>query len=360
MKELFVSVILPIYKVEKYIHQCMDTILKQDYERMEIILVDDGSPDNCPSICDEYARRDSRIKAIHKKNGGLVSAWKCGLENSSVEAEYVAFVDPDDWISDGYIRALVEAQSKTDADVVAAAFVRAKLGGLELCRNVVTPKTYTGNACSEELYPVLLNTGNFEERGIHMSRWGKLIRKQILMSNLQYVSSTTTYSEDVSIMLPVLLDARTIAVIDDERCLYYYRYNPDSMAIAYDRNMLRSVENTRSALLKACDDKGVPQLKDQVYANYLAASVQYFKNELMNPEGFACARKNIRAYVQKESVQYAIEHVEWKHYRKLNVIIIRAMRSYKWLNEFCVTGMLYCLKQLRIKRYRKISNRSNG
>ena len=91
-----ISVIVPIYKVEQVLKRCVDSILSQTYENLEIILVDDGSPDQCPSICDAYARQDARIKVVHKKNGGLTSAWKEGVRHA--EGEWLGFVDSDDWI----------------------------------------------------------------------------------------------------------------------------------------------------------------------------------------------------------------------------------------------------------------------
>ena len=90
MNEL-ISVIVPIYNVEKYLHQCLKSIINQTYKNLEIILVDDGSPDNCPKICDEYSRKDKRIKVIHKENGGLSSARNAGLD--VVTGEYISFID---------------------------------------------------------------------------------------------------------------------------------------------------------------------------------------------------------------------------------------------------------------------------
>ena len=89
-----ISVIVPIYKVEQVLKRCVDSILSQTYENLEIILVDDGSPDQCPAICDAYARQDARIKVVHKKNGGLTSAWKEGVRHA--EGEWLGVVDSDD------------------------------------------------------------------------------------------------------------------------------------------------------------------------------------------------------------------------------------------------------------------------
>ncbi|HEY8803664.1 MAG TPA: glycosyltransferase, partial [Clostridium sp.] len=96
MQNPLISIIVPIYKVEVYIRNCVDSILNQTYKNLEIILVDDGSPDNCGNICEEYSSKDKRIKVIHKKNGGLSSARNAGLDIAS--GEYIGFIDSDDWI----------------------------------------------------------------------------------------------------------------------------------------------------------------------------------------------------------------------------------------------------------------------
>ena len=100
-----VSVIVPIYNVEKYLEKCIESIVNQTYKNLEIILVDDGSQDNCPAMCDEWTQKDSRIKVIHKKNGGLSSARNAGLEVSN--GEYISFVDSDDWLDENTFEELL-------------------------------------------------------------------------------------------------------------------------------------------------------------------------------------------------------------------------------------------------------------
>lgn len=110
-----VSVIVPVYKVEKYLHKCMDSILAQTYTELEILLVDDGSPDNCPAICDEYAQKDGRIRVIHKKNGGLSDARNAALD--VMTGRYVTFVDSDDYIPPDAVETLYNALIENDADL---------------------------------------------------------------------------------------------------------------------------------------------------------------------------------------------------------------------------------------------------
>lgn len=116
MNEL-ISVIVPIYKVEAYLDECVQSIVDQTYPHLEIILVDDGSPDSCGSMCDEWAKRDARIKVIHKPNGGLSDARNAGLEIAS--GDYIAFVDSDDWIEPGMYEKMLSALVKEEADICA-------------------------------------------------------------------------------------------------------------------------------------------------------------------------------------------------------------------------------------------------
>ena len=119
MKPL-ISVIVPVYKSEKYLDKCVESIVNQTYKNLEIILVDDGSPDNCPQICDEWAKRDSRIKAIHKENGGVSSARNAGLDNSS--GEYIGFVDGDDFIENDFYEFLYDNLAENSADISFCSF----------------------------------------------------------------------------------------------------------------------------------------------------------------------------------------------------------------------------------------------
>lgn len=112
---VLISVILPIYKVEKYLQRCVESIINQTYTNLEIILVDDGSPDGCPTICDDYATKDQRVKVVHKKNGGLSDARNAGT--MCANGKYIAYVDPDDVVSSDYIEYLYRLTENGQYDI---------------------------------------------------------------------------------------------------------------------------------------------------------------------------------------------------------------------------------------------------
>lgn len=134
MNQGLVSIIVPVYKAEKYIHQCIDSLLAQTYSNIEVILVDDGSPDNCGKICDEYAAKDYRVKVIHQQNGGVSVARQTGIDHAT--GEYSIHADPDDWVELNMIEELVAKAVADNADMVICDFYReSKSDRIHVCQN---------------------------------------------------------------------------------------------------------------------------------------------------------------------------------------------------------------------------------
>lgn len=141
MQEDLISVILPIYKVEKYIKKCIESVINQTYTKLEIILVDDGSPDKCGDICNEYSKKDTRIKVIHKENGGLSDARNAGIKEAT--GKYIAFIDPDDYVDSNYIKILYENIINTDSDISICFFKEVSEDN-----NILNKETITNNVTS--------------------------------------------------------------------------------------------------------------------------------------------------------------------------------------------------------------------
>lgn len=127
---ILVSVVVPVYGIELYIHKCVESILTQSYKKLEVILVDDGSPDACPKICDEYLEKDTRVRVIHKKNGGLSDARNAGLAMAT--GEYIAFIDGDDWVEDNYVETLLGVTLEEAADIGVCGYYEAYGNGVKI------------------------------------------------------------------------------------------------------------------------------------------------------------------------------------------------------------------------------------
>lgn len=227
-----VSVIVPIYRIEDYLPKCIDSLLNQSFSNFELILVDDGSPDNCPDICDEYAQKDSRIKVIHKENGGLLSARKAGLENA--RGKYVANVDGDDWVDKYYLDVLFKLAEANAADLVITGHFREFDGKIE----TIKPK-FTGVFDEKEIQssilPKAIYNGRFCEHKISTYVWNKLFRRELLQKILFDVPNEIIMGEDAAITYGYLSIAKKIAI--SRIPLYYYRQRHDSI--------VKSIENPK-------------------------------------------------------------------------------------------------------------------
>ena len=211
--DCLISVIVPVYKVEKYIRRCVDSILAQTFTDFELILVDDGSPDNCGMICDEYALKDNRIHVIHKENGGLSDARNAGIdwafENSN--SEWLTFIDSDDWVHPRYLSFLYQAVCDFDVNISVCAFVK--------CQEIVDYIDETRNI--ELTTPQILLEQNRENATV---AWGKLYKKQIFQE-LRY--PVGKLHEDEYTTYKALFSYHSIAYLDN--LLYFYYINPGSI-----------------------------------------------------------------------------------------------------------------------------------
>ena len=219
-----ISVIVPIYSIERYIGICIESLINQTYDNLEIILVDDGSPDRCPEICDLYAKKDKRIKVIHKENGGLVSARKAGLLASS--GEYIGYVDGDDWVGAGFYEALYTAIITSDSDIATAGQSRDLFERSVYLNDSLPMGIYEGSKL-EELYRNMLSNGEFYRPGITTYVWNKLFKREVLMEAQLNVDERISIGEDGAVTYPALLAAKRVCITDN--CAYHYRQREDSM-----------------------------------------------------------------------------------------------------------------------------------
>lgn len=224
MENPLISVIVPVYRIERYVGLCIESIMNQTYRNLEIILVDDGGKDRCPEICDLYAAKDRRVKVIHKPNGGLVSARKAGLRESN--GGYVSYVDGDDWIGPGFIEGLYTAARTVGADMACAGFTRDLFSKSASFTNVLPSGVYGGGRL-RELWKSMISAAPRYRPGISTYVWNKLFRREILLDAQGMVDDRISIGEDGAVTYPALLKCRTVAVTDN--AAYHYRQREDSM-----------------------------------------------------------------------------------------------------------------------------------
>ena len=215
-----ISVIVPVYKVEKYIHRCVDSILGQSFADFELILVDDGSPDNCPAICDAYAEKDSRIRVIHKENGGLSSARNAAMDwvYANSDSNWITFVDSDDCLSPVCLERLYEAAVENGADisVTNGQYFVEDYQLKDAPQNVVSTRILTGKECVLSYYR--------EENMVSCYAWGKLFRKKILEG---WRFPEGRIYEDEALILKLMYCSKKVVVL--RSWLYCYRQREGSI-----------------------------------------------------------------------------------------------------------------------------------
>lgn len=218
MRKPLVSIIVPVYKVESYLRRCLDSVISQTYVNLEIILVDDGSPDNCPQICDEYAEKDKRVVVIHKKNGGLSDARNAGLD--ICKGEYISFVDSDDWIDRDFVKILINVILCERADIAFANFKR--VSDEKPCKRYTVSKS---NNPIEVLDGKVAFRRLLSENGTSLViAWGKLYKK-LLFENVRFPIGLL--HEDEYTTYKLLCSSSRIVFLDIP--LYFYFQREDSI-----------------------------------------------------------------------------------------------------------------------------------
>lgn len=228
-----VSVIVPIYNVEPYLRRCIDSLLRQTYPYLEIILVDDGSPDKCGSICEEYAAFDSRIHVIHKANAGLGMARNSGLDNAT--GDFVVFVDSDDYVKENYVEILLRNVVETGADLATIGHYRRRVDG-QIRQKLITQTQEVWSKpdiIEKVLFPII---GSLPEHPDdverEMSVWINMYRRSIIEQNaLRFVSEREYVSEDIFFNLVYILNTEKVVLCPE--CLYIYSENPTSLTSTY-------------------------------------------------------------------------------------------------------------------------------
>lgn len=235
-----ISVIVPVYNVEKYLNRCVDSILNQTFEDFELILVDDGSSDNCGNICDEYAQKDNRVKVIHKKNGGVSSARNAGIDTA--QGEYIMFVDSDDWINENMLN---DMYNMPDSDMKVSSI--RMIGKDNSTEYIIDTKMYTQEdlliGFFSEAFPIICLCGP----------WCKLYKKDIIFNNAIRFNEYMSLGEDTYFNLNYIKHCKSIYT--SEQIYYYYmRENSESLFTKFRLNMYYDVRKVFDLKVKMANE----------------------------------------------------------------------------------------------------------
>lgn len=296
-----VSVIVPVYKVEPFLEECIDSILNQTFDDFELILVDDGSPDNCPKICDEYARTDKRVVVIHKENGGLSSARNAGLDVA--KGRYVLFVDSDDYVKKELLSTCVQKIQETNADIVRFGYTKIRNDKSVIHDTSLKNNSFFFNNSEDKLKFICENLLTFK---IPFTSWSALYDNRIIMEhNLRFRSEREIYSEDSYFSTLYTFYSSNCVTIGE--IFYVYRLNESSLMGTYRANKTHQINKCicwSKYLFEDCNDNF---LKD----NFYLIAITFYKTELAHKTTKDCIRYNI------ESIKIIEDKTYFKNQNKL-------------------------------------------
>ncbi len=295
------SMIVPVYKVEEYLEQCIESILGQTYTDFELILVDDGSPDNCGKICDSYAKKDPRVRVIHKMNGGVTSARLAGAEVA--EGTYIACVDGDDWVEPNYLERVAECIEENKPCIVCCGLVDIYKDKLVEEHFLLPSGNYDKKRIQNEIFPLLIE----REDAVYFPNnvAGKLIRRDIYIVQQKAVDPQIRVGEDSAVTKPCIYGAKQISILPD--CLYCYRQNPTSMTKsrkAFDMyDPMRIGKHFEKQIGISESD-----FQEQIYRNVVHGLFNAAISQFYRQEKYRTIRAYIKKYLREPYYKNAIKH----------------------------------------------------
>ncbi|MBO5091601.1 MAG: glycosyltransferase [Clostridia bacterium] len=304
-----ISIIVPVYKVEKYLSECIDSILAQTYENFELVLVDDGSPDNSGKICDEYASRDKRIKVIHKGNAGVSSARNTGLDNAN--GDYITFIDSDDFVDKRYLEVLYNSLKQNDSDISICKFSAYKNGNY-IASLEKFPKSITVDFLDNRFVNYLSQYFNFK-KNIMGSCWRTLYKRELI--GHYRLNQNLKICEDLLFLITLMCEAKKLSFSNE--VLYFYRSNESSAIRSYKENYLENNIFLDKELIMLLSNKS-----------------KRIEKILKNYRGFLCYLVLTNEMLHKSGQE-----------KKENIVRIKRNDFYKNFKLFKVLGIL------RIKSY---------
>lgn len=332
MRKGVISVVLPIYNVERYLNRCVKSVINQSYKNLEIILVDDGSPDNCSALCEKWAQKDNRIKVIHKKNAGLGYARNTGIENAT--GEYICFFDSDDYIALDAIEKAYTLAIKDNSDIVVFGFCNVKSNG-ETGKTVI-PKTekviYEGTEVQEVFLADLIgpDVKNGRFTNLWMSAWaGMYSLDMIKKASWGFVSERDVISEDIYSLLDLYKNVERVSVLSE--ALYFYCENTDSLTHTYKIDRYSKIKDFYNACCQIIEKNGYASvIRDRIAYPYLSNTIAALKMIVISNATQNVKKHEIKEIVSDEHLQAVLRNINYKKEKDIRKLLLNLMKSRRY------------------------------
>ena len=302
-----ITIIVPCYNAQNYLHRCIDSILTQNYIDFELLLVDDGSTDNSATICDEFAKYDKRVRVFHKKNGGVSLARNLGLDNSL--GEYIMFVDSDDYMLPGMLEVMLSTLESKKADLV------------------VCGTTETGGGYWRPIADVDYSINQLKENFVSLLHtellsppWNKIYKKEIIGSNR--FCEDISFGEDLLFNIQYLEKCENISLIK-ESPFYHEKENENSLVVKFNRNRLLDIEKVWVVVDRFSEDK------EGLYSKYLRDLTVYVRQLLKTKQYSWLEKKNILEEWSSVTLIKSLNLFNYKIYY-LNWVLLLLLKNKQW------------------------------
>lgn len=328
-----VSIVIPVYNMEKYLDRCMQSVFAQTLQEIEIILVDDGGKDASVLMCDQYAKQDERVRVIHKQNGGLTSAWKAG--SKVAKGEYIGYIDSDDFIDADMFEKLYQRAKEENADIACCGLkhLYEQDNHEEWTEQMSFPQdVFTVEEIRKKMFPVLINDGSFMGRSLQPNRVTKLVRTSLVQKNLSLCDDRVGIGEDFQFSLCMFLDADKVVILRDY-FPYYYWMNDSSMTMQHDVRYMDKIKILKENLSRISDAKNVYDFKPQIINDFLCLTVLHIKGGIYKRKGtpYSVLRKDMDEICRDPDVVDAIKAMNMPKLSAAEKLFIFFMKHHFYL-----------------------------
>ncbi len=338
---MFFSVIVPVYKVEKYLPACIESVLNQTFSDFELILVDDGSPDSCPDICDSFKEKDNRIKVVHKQNGGLASARRAGIK--AAQGDYVFNLDSDDLILTDTLECAYNIINDTKCEIVSFSYKWVKNGKtVNVTDDCLDEGFYSKQDIEKNIYPKILMDKDMKHISYYLS--GKAVKRELLTPIQLSVSEKISLGEDLCCVVPCYLKAQSVYLSKKE--VYLYTVREDSLSKDFNSNQIYLIENVINEISKN-DFSDISDIEKQLcrYSCFMCFAILASAAEGNYFNSIKTIRKNILNSMHGKKIPCA----EFENISVKSKITVFLMKRNLYTSAFCFLNLCKNIKRI-IKR----------
>lgn len=328
METGLVTVVVPIYKTEKYLDRCIDSIINQTYQNLEILLIDDGSPDKCPQMCDQWAEEDSRIRVIHKKNAGLGMARNTGIENAN--GEFICFFDSDDYIAPDTIGKAYALAKQKNADIVVFGTCSVNNCG-EITKSVIpdsVEETYCGSDVQLMFLPDFIDGRHdgVKVKNLCLSACSCVISMELIKrTQWRFVSEREIISEDSYSLIELYKDVNCVAILPE--ALYFYCENENSLTHVYREDRYSKIKQFYRVCYDLADKMNYcEEVHKSISGVFMSFSIAAMKQIVAADIGHRERKKILKQIINDETMQQGLEDINCRTYGRAREILFWAMR----------------------------------